>query len=718
MQDTGPDETEAKITTKWKNPPEVKDLKQDLLDAKQAHDDQVSKITVWLDHLHVRGSAAIKKIPGRSQVQPKLIRKQAEWRYPSLSEPFLASKNIFNVDPSTWEDTEAARQNGLVLHNQFNTKIKKVKFVDEYIRAAVDEGTAIVKLGWDYLDEEYEEEEEVYQFMPDPNMGQLMQELDAMQADNPTGYGAEVPEELQQAHDMYQQDGTPYQPVPTGETEKVKKIRVLCNKPTLEVCDYHNVVIDPSAKGDMEKARFIIHSFETSLAELRQDKKYSNLDKINVEGNSPLGQGDYDTGTAPNGNFNFSDEPRKRIVAHEYWGYWDTDGTGVVTPIVATWVGDTLIRMEETPFPDKELPFVVVPMLPVKNSAYGEPDGELLKDNQKIIGAITRGMIDVMGRSANGQMGVRKDALDAINRRRFENGQDYQYNGNVDPRMAFYMHQYSEIPQSAQYMLDLQNHEAESMSGVKAFAGGINSGALGDVATGIRGALDSVGKRETAILRRLADGMIQIARKIISMNAEFLEDEEIIRITNENFVAVRRDDLKGNFDLSMSISTAEEDNIKAQELAFMLQTVGPNTDFGFIKIILRDIARLRKMPELADKIEKYEPQPDPIAQQKAELEVALLQAQIAKVQAETEENIAEAALDNARARKEHSSADKQDLDFIEQESGVTQERQKEIVGEQARSNMARDVQKAAMDKSSADADYKRTALEKYLGKTK
>ncbi|MFR7882255.1 MAG: hypothetical protein ACLU5J_12890 [Christensenellales bacterium] len=37
-----------------------------------------------------------------------------------------------------------------------------------------------------------------------------------------------------------------------------------------------------------------------------------------------------------------------------------------LVPFVATWVGDTLIRMELNPFPDEKLPFVLVQYLPVK----------------------------------------------------------------------------------------------------------------------------------------------------------------------------------------------------------------------------------------------------------------------------------------------------------------------------------------------------------------
>ena len=450
------------------------------------------------------------------------------------------------------------------------------------------------------------------------------------------------------------------------------------------------MIIDPSCLGNLKKAKFVIYSFDSSLSQLKKDGKYKNLDKINVEDNSILGTPDHSSdGTQ---NFNFNDKPRKKFVVYEYHGYWDIDGTGLVKPFIAAWVGNTLIRMEESPFPDKELPFVVVPYLPVRRSSYGEPDGALLEDNQKIIGAVTRGMIDIMGKSANGQTGVRKDALDITNRRKFDKGQDYEFNANVDPRQGIFMHTFPEIPQSAQFMLLQQNQEAESLTGVRSFSQGVSGQSLGDVAAGVRGALDAASKRELGILRRLSNGIIQIGRKIISMNAEFLSEEEVVRVTNDKFVTVRRDDLAGSFDLKLSISTAEEDNNKAQELAFMLQTMGNNMDPELSKMILSDIARLRKMPDLAHKIETYQPQPDPIQQQMQQLQLELLQAQVANEQAKAMQGNSTAELNMAKVGTEQvkqgdikSATDLKNLNFVEQESGVTQERNLQSIGEQARS---------------------------------
>ena len=711
-------EVETPPLTNWKNAPTLQNLKQDLLDAQSVHDAQETKIGEWLDNLNVTGKAKIQTAKGSSSIVPKLIRKQAEWRYASLSEPFLSTDDIFNVKPVTWEDRNAAVQNQLVLNHQFNVAIDKIRFIDEYVRAAVDEGTVIVRVGWEFIEEEYTGTFPKVEFRVNPDLGPLHEHLHQMMEESPSEYETDVPEELKQAHELTMEQGQPIEPVIVGEVEETR-MRTVYNRPTLEVCDYRNVIIDPTCMGDIDKAGFVVYSFESSLSQLEKEgKKYKNLDKINISNSSILGVPDHHSSDGSK-TFNFSDEPRKKFVVYEYWGYWDLDGTGVVKPFVAAWVGNTMIRLEENPFPDKKIPFVVEQYLPVRKSTYGEPDGALLEDNQKVIGAVTRGMIDIMGKSANGQTGMRKDMLDTTNRRKFDKGQDYEFNANVDPRQGVFMHTYPEIPVSAQFMLGLQNQEAESLTGVKSYSQGVSGASLGDVAAGVRGALDAASKRELGILRRLSNGIVKIGRKLISMNAEFLSDTEVVRITNDEFAVVKKDDLAGNFDLRLSISTAEEDNNKAEQLAFLLQTVGPNSDPEMMKMILSDIAKLRKMPDLAKRIESYQPQPDPLAQEEAMLRVELLKAQIAKENAQAMSYQSGAQLDMAKAGTEQvkqgnlqSDTDLKNLDFVEQESGVKQERAKELHGEQARSQ----AQLKLMDREFQKEDQDRDLLKEYLMK--
>jgi hypothetical protein len=686
---------EAPGLTDWDNPPKVSDLKQDYTDAKGDHDEHLADVQRWMDNLYVRGSAKIKKKANRSTIVPKLIRKQAEWRYAALSEPFLSNPDLFQTEPMTWADTEAAEQNGLILNNQFNTQLNKVNFIDEYVRAAVDEGTVIIRVGWDFLEEEAEVPNKIPQPIEDPDMIQQIMEGAQMLMENP-GLESNVDPDMLADIEVSMEAGVPLQLVVDPKNPTKMEMQTIRNQPTLDICDHESVILDPSCKGNIDKANFIIYSFETSLSDLKKEGDlYSNLEYINTESNAIQSSEDRSDEASA---FNFKDEPRKKFMAYEYWGYWDIHDTGMTKPIVATWVGDTIIRMEESPFADRGLPFVLVQYLPKRKKIYGEPDGELLEDNQLINGAVTRGMIDIMGRSAAGQIGMRADALDITNQRRFEAGKDYYFNANIDPRAAVHTHVYPEIPNSAQYMVSMVHNDAESLSGVKSFSSsGISGEGLGRSATAARSALDAASKRELGILRRLAKGIIDIGRKIIAMNATMLSDKEVVRVTDDRFVTVKRDDLEGRIDVKLSISTAETDNAKAEELSFMLQTMGNNMPQEMSQMVLVDIAKLRKMPELAKRLEEYKPEPDPIAVEMQQLELEKLRAEVDKIRSEAVENLAGAEADEAKARLSDAQADRTDLEYVEQQTGTTQERDLQKAGAQADGNMRLEVVKAALN---------------------
>lgn len=673
-------ETDKKTKlTKWKKEPSLQDLKRDLENTKTSHDEFIGNLDRWVKLYDApkHGSAKTKG----SRVTPKLIRKQAEWRASALSEPFLSTSNLYDVRALTWEDTKRAKQNALILNMQFNTQLNKVTLVDRIIRSVVKEGTVITRLGWEYQEEEVVETQKQYQYMPVPmemaeQIQQQYEQYMQLKEKSPDSYEQDVPEEMKAGMEMSEQQGQLLLAQEMGE-EEITVIKPVVNKPTVEVCNLRNVFIDPTCQGDLDKAQFVIHSYESSLSDLKSKGFYENLDYL--EDYEEIGHFDHDS---KNTSFKFNDKARKKLVVYEYWGYWDIDGSGITKAIVASWVGNTLIRMEENPFPDKKPPFVVFNYIPEVDSVYGIPDAELLEDNQAILGAITRGVIDLLGKSANSQTGYMKGLLDPTNKRLYRNGEDYEFNPIANPAHAVFTHKYPEVPNSAMNLISMMNGEAESLSGVKAFAGsGITASHLGDVAVGIRGVLDAVSKREMTVLRRLSNGFINMGRKIISMNSEFLNEEEVVRVTNEQFIKVRRDDLLGNFDLHLTISTAEADDAKAKELSFMLQTIGNTMGQEVTQMMLAEIARLRKMPELAHGIESYRPEPDPIQQQLQELEIEYKKAQIELMHSQAQENLARSQVQSAKVNTEHAraeslqgDADNKSLDFIQKDTGIKHDR--------------------------------------------
>lgn len=698
-------ETPHTPLTDWSNEPSVTDLKADLEEAREAHDTHVNEVTAWLDNMHIRGKAVPKTKDGYSKIAPKVIRKNNEWRYTSLSEPFLSTDDIFNTAPATYEDTDAATQNGLILNHQFNNVIDKQAFIDELVRVFVDEGTAIVRTGWEFEEVDITEIQDVYdyQITTDPQILVRNQRMWQILQTNVNAYHL-LPDVDIKAHQYFMQTGELVIATVVGQ-EEVTTTKIIKDKPILTICNYNNTIIDPSANGDVEKAQFIIHSFKTTYSELKKNSKYKNIELIDYTGNTPDNDPDYsEDGAEANESttFNLKDKPRKQVVAYEYWGFRDLDGNGETRGFVATWVGNTMIHMEDNPNADQSLPFVVIPYMPIKGDNYGEPDGELLEDNQKVIGATVRGMVDVLAKGSNGQQGMRKGALDATNKRKFKRGEDYEFNGNVDASSLVYMHKFDELPQSAQVMLGMQQSEVESMSGVKAFNNGITGNALGDSVGGQKNAMDAASKREMGILRRLASGVIKIGRKMAAMNAEFLNEDQVIRITNDEFVKVRKDDLAGKIDVKLSISTPEEDDAKASEIAFQLQTLGNNVDFGITKILLVQQARLRKMPELAKALEDFQPQPDPLEEQRKLLEIQLLQVQLQNEMrggnATTELDTAKVSESIAKTKKLLAEADSIELNTVEQEEGVTQERAKEMAKEQSKGNINLKVVEKMLDK--------------------
>lgn len=679
---------EDKGLTKWKNEPKITDLKADFEAVKSSHSAQMSKVDHWLGVYNVTGKSAIPKVKGRSSIQPQLVRKQAEWRYAPLSEPFLSTADLFKIKPVTFEDIEAAKQNELVLNNQFQTEINKVAFIDKYVRSAVDTGTVIIRTGWEVETKMVEEPAYDFEFFPieeedEEGMANLTEAME-LGYKHPDSFEMIDPE-LKAAAEYSRDYGVPVYAQLTNEYTREAQ-RTVVNRPTLEVCDLANVYIDPTCNGDLDKANFVIYGFVTSLSELKKDGRYKNLKELEEATISNETMVVSKNAAEDIGGFRFSDKPREKITAYEYWGFWDINGDGLLAPIVATWVGDVLIRMEENPFPDQKVPFVVVPYLPLRDSIYGEPDCVLLEDNQRIVGALTRGMVDLLGRSANSQTGMAKNMLDSSNKVRFHSGQDYEFNQQIDPHSGVYQHRYPEIPQSALVMLNMMYQDAESLTGVKAFStgGGITGAGMGQTAVGVRGALDAASKRELAILRRFAEGITKVGRKIISMNASFLDEREVVRLTNSTFIEVRRDDLNGKFDLELSITTAEEDESKAQQLAFMLQTAS-GEDPSLRKMILSEIARLRKMPELAQKIIDFNPEPDEMQQQLQQLQMQKLEAEIQLLQAQAQEASAGGALKGAKIEVESSrsamlqnKADRDTLNYVEQEGGITHNRKVEL----------------------------------------
>jgi len=617
-------------------------LKADLKASEPMHDDLQGKIEGWISAYN--GEPYGNEQKGKSAIVSRDIKKQSEWQHSTIIDPFVSAVDIIKATPVTAEDVESARQNELVLNTQFCRQFNRYNFMTKAAKVLDMEGTAVIQCGWDYEDEEVEVEVPIIGRMPD---------------------GSEM----------------------ILGTQTVMETRIITNKPTAIVCRNEDIYIDPTCMDDMDKCQFVIYRYETDMSTLKQDGRYKNLDKV---ARGSLGENEVDFDSEDETEFRFEDDPRKKKVVYEYWGNYDIDGDGITEPIVCTWIDDVVIRLEDNPYPDGKPPFIVVPFNSVPFQMHGEANAELIGDNQKIKTAITRGIIDNMAQSNNGQKGIRKGALDVANRRKFINGENFEFNGTPND---FWDGSYNSIPGSAFDMLGMMNNEIESITGVKSFSGGLTGSSLGSTATGARGALDAQSTRRLNIVRNISENLVKpLMRKWMSYNAEFLDDTEVVRMTNNEFVEIRRDDLEGNIDIEITVSTNEDNAAKAQEITFMLQTQGQDMSDEMKYKMLAQWADLTKQPELAQEYRSWQP-PQPTETQmrmeaaavrKVELENMKLEAEINDRNARAQENQIDAFAKEAKARKEmasarkiESEADRIDLDFLERDSGIAHARKME-----------------------------------------
>ena len=729
--------------TDWKNEPQFKDLYQNYEDAQQDH-------SIILDKLEERktnmdGGKVINAPKGKSRTRPRLIRKQAEWKYPALEEPFLNSQKMFEVNPRTFEDTESARQNELLLNYQWNVKIDRTELIGDTIRTIYDDGTVIVKTGWESEEEEVLVDKEVPVYADAQQSMQIIQQA--------VSSGSMSPEQAQQ---MLQSG----QPVQTG-TEIVQEYEnvLIKNQPTYEVCDTRNVLLDPTANGRIEDLQFAIHEYDTTMSDLSKDeyKKetiineetgeeeiiesgiYKNLKKINIESKSNTREYYNDTDNQES-NFEFQDNPRKKLRAYEYWGYWDIDGDGNTEMIVATWVGKILIRMEKSPFPFSGLPFSFGKYLPRKNEMYGESDGDLLVENQESIGRMKRAANDITADIAVGQEFIDEQFFAGPSQKdNYRSGKTVYFRHGADPKTSIYKSKIEQVPKTVFDMIALENNDAESLTGTKAFSQGVGSQAFGSVAVGIRSALDATSKRELSILRRISSQLFKdMGAKTIMMNQAFLDEEEVIRITNKEYATIKRQDIAGEFDLIIDISTPEKDNEKAEKLNTMMQTNAASMHPGMSKIIYAKMAKLWNMYDLEEEVMNFEPEPDPLEDQLKQLklenemlknkEIKMRIAKMAKdiesedskimerdsrtaqnLDSESEENMANARYKNAQASKLETEKDAMDLDFIRTQDGT---KRKESVEDQEMNHLSKmDYQEAEHNRQRENVTEK--SLDKY-----
>ena len=641
---------------------------------------------------------------GKSEVVNRDIKKYASWLESSVLDVFTSTDSIVRCYPATPRSTKFARCAEIILNTQFCRQFNRFNFMSQAVSTLLKDGICVVKTGWDYA----EDKRKIFYNIDTP-LSMLGQPL---QPEIPDEQLQQLAQQNPEQAQLLKLASTPMldelgRQVYHHEEQSKEEIVPIINNPTATLCRNEDIYLDPTCFGDMSKANFIVHRYLSDLSSLQLDGRYKNLDKLTENDVFKADKGDYRLNT----DFDFEDKLRRKLLVYEYWGNLKVkDSDKETTPMVITWINNVVIRCEENPYPDKKPPFIVAPFLPKPFEFYSEPNGELLSDNQFIKTAIYRGIIDNMANSNNGQIAVRQGALSPVNRDRMLKGENFEFTGNAGD--AFFVGSYGQLPSSVFNFLQMIDSESTQLTGVNTFGQQQTTDRLGSD-NHSKGVLDGGNLRKLQIVKSIAENLVKpLLRKWLEYSAELLEAEQIFRVTGgEHFELIKRDDLYGQIDIDLSISTNEDNAIRTNQLAFLLQTIGPNEDPNIRKMIMSEIMKLHRMPELATRIENYEPQPDPLLVAQQQLMIEKLRAEIAELQANAGKIEQDGILKSAKAQNEGTRAeqtkaqtDKINLDFIQQQRGMKE--QADMMKLQAQLESNEKIAKMSQDAMLANNMYK------------
>ena len=599
----------------------LKIVKEDLDTARKAKDGIDKKIQGWVDEYN--GEPYGNESDGHSKVVVKDIKKAVEWFLPNAVEPFVSKNRIVKLAGITADDVQRANIAEKLLNYQFVRNFDRYNFIYDCFKVGATEGTTIVKCGWDFKEEVKTETID----------GLTEEQFLQLQAD-----GVEIA----------QNESGKY---------RLTKRKTTKNNPTAKVVRNGKFYIDPTASSILD-ADYCVEEDEVSMSDLKDAGIYKNLENLSssMKNNeySQTEQGRNSRGDERGFNtdkYTSSVESLKKMTMYEYWGLLDIDDSGIAKPYVVSWVGNTIIRSEENPYPDKEKPYVATPFTKNPFMFWGDPLAEFISDGQFIRSGIMRAMLDNVAQSNNGFKFFRKGALDAVNKKKLQSGigGNIEINGDSND---MWDGNFNQMPQTIFNMFEMIQRENESLSGISNVAQGLDSRALNS-ATASSIASSSGQKRMMEIVRRYSELIKELMRKWISYNKVYLSEKEVIRISGE-YIEFTPDDIDGAYDIDITVGVDGVEENKANQMTMLMQQISGlagNVDPAIIHELLAKLSDIWGFPDIAQKLEQYQPpQPDPMQQEIAQLEMEKLKAEIEKLKSEAHENMSDANKKNVDAK--------------------------------------------------------------------
>lgn len=417
----------------------------------------------------------------------------------TLAPRMVANKPKVDIMPRTEEDKEFAKLQSDLVNFQWD-KMKMQTILPDVVKEMLMYGTAIVKVGWK-TDRQYKEvKEDVDETMPE--LGKV-----------------EVEEEV-----------------------------TLYDGPVVELVDLYDLFVDPKAT-TIDNARWVIHRTMKPLSHLKQLQKQGIYKNVALVENTKLTLNENDKSqrwstidlSTPVDELGEGDSDKRMVELLEYW---EDDHVCTVAN------REIIIREDENPYKHGKKPFLRVVDQSVPHEFYGIGELEPIESLQYELNNRRNQRMDNVTLALNRMWKVKNGA----NVDEDELVSDAGGVIHTDDMNGLDVVQMPDVTASSYQEETIIKGDIQQTTGVSDFTRGVGSDALAnDTATGISLIQEAGSARFRLKIQNLEEMIIKpLGEMIISMNEQFMEEPQIVRITNQEgmeFKEIGPDQLKSDFDV-------------------------------------------------------------------------------------------------------------------------------------------------------------------------
>lgn len=504
-------------------------IKADIAAANRYYDSEVEPLLLERNRIyHGDKEYYRQKYPDLSEVSDLVTTDLAdviEWSMPSLMKAYFSGASIVSIRGVTAEDERPAKVMEALINYQL-TKLNKFFVVCyDWIKAALMENAAAIKCSW------------VRETKRDRRYVEILSaEETAALAESGR---AEVvkKEKVPGAEGLY----------------KVEfwTLKLARNAPKVENVPAAELRFSPDAT-DLDNCHFVAHRKIVTVDYLRKMEKeglYKGVDEV-VENLGSVKYTESERLNNPNIDVYARDEDqtaRKRVELYECYVKYDADGDQMLEDWIVTVANGAIIRQERNTY--GRHPFFV--LSPVRDPGRIWPKkgiGQFVSEIQSLKTAFLRQIIN--NTALNNDLPAfvdenRVNIMDVVERRK-----TIRVTGSPRDAISFPPLQ-PMAPWTMQFLEYLEGAK-EQATGVTRYNQGMDANSLNKTATGISIIHESSNQRLELVARILLEtGLTPFFRFLITLNQRFIDQPQVIRLANEP-LAVRGDDLQGNFDLEIN----------------------------------------------------------------------------------------------------------------------------------------------------------------------